>query len=215
MNLLIRSFLLLIVKQSTNCVQIMNISGKVITDGMNTTKFSFMCSTTGNFMGCSVEFLLDKTTTDNIRQVNDSCYHKRGICDANICGCSPNCKGFVWIFIPKTDMTNHIFGCGGKIENAVPDILYRADASLLFDGNEFHLIENSTHPIKDSTNGPSIKEQENKIDFVYVIVGVTVVIVIVSVAVAICIFRRKHHDNSKENTPISHEIDKFSTANSL
>ncbi|CAC5397484.1 unnamed protein product [Mytilus coruscus] len=187
MNLLIRSFLLLIVKQSTNCVQIMNISGKVITDGMNTTKFSFMCSTTGNFMGCSVEFLLDKTTTDNIRQVNDSCYHKRGICDANICGCSPNCKGFVWIFIPKTDMTNHIFGCGGKIENAVPDILYRADASLLFDGN----------------------------DFVYVIVGVTVVIVIVSVAVAICIFRRKHHDNSKENTPISHEIDKFSTANSL
>ncbi|VDI40861.1 Hypothetical predicted protein [Mytilus galloprovincialis] len=61
-------------------------------------------------------------------------------------------------------MTNHTFGCGGKIENAVSGILYRANATLLFDGNEFHLIDNSMHQIKDSTNGPTIKEQNNKID---------------------------------------------------
>lgn len=113
----------------------MNISGKVITDGMNTTTISLRCSTTGNFMGCSVEFLVDKTTKDNIRQVNNSCYHKNGICNANTCECSPNCKSFVLVLIPKTDMTNHTFGCGGKIENAFTGILYRANASLLFDGN--------------------------------------------------------------------------------
>lgn len=90
-------------------------------------------------MGCSVEFFLDKKTKENIRQVNDSCYHKHGICNANICKCSPSCKSFFWIIIPKTDMTNHTFGCGGKIENAVSGILYRANATLLFDGNGKYL----------------------------------------------------------------------------
>lgn len=85
----------------SDCVQIINISGKVMTDSTNTTSFSFMCSTTGNFMGCSVEFLLDKKTKENIKQVNDSCYHKHGICNANKCECSPYCKSFVWILNSK------------------------------------------------------------------------------------------------------------------
>lgn len=85
-------------------------------------------------MGCTVEFLVNKSTIDDIRSFNNQCYHKNGLCEPDICKCSENCQNFTLSVTTTLNMTNHIFGCGGKIEKITTNSFYRVNASVIFDG---------------------------------------------------------------------------------
>lgn len=101
---------------------------------INVNSFTFMCTSDSPFMGCTVEFLVNRSTIDDLRNANSTCYHKNGVCKPKICSCSDNCKRFTLSVITSTNMTNHIFGCGGKIDNRSVNAFYRVNASVMFDG---------------------------------------------------------------------------------
>lgn len=101
---------------------------------INVNKFLFMCTSDSQFMVCTVEFLVNRSTIDDIRSSNNQCYHKNGLCEPDICKCSENCKKFTLSVTTSLDMKNHIFGCGGKIENKTTNGFYRVNVSVIFDG---------------------------------------------------------------------------------
>lgn len=112
-----------------------HISGAVsFNQTINGNKFKFICTSDSPFMGCTVEFLLNRSTIDDLRNAQSTCYHKNGVCRPDICRCSENCKSFTLSFRTPTNLTNHIFGCGGKIENRSVNAFYRVNASVIFDG---------------------------------------------------------------------------------
>lgn len=99
----------------------------------NTVQLQFTCGTTHLFLGCTVEFLMNRRTYDDFRSLNNICHHKDGICHPDRCACSDDCKEFNWNFTAVSDSVNHTFGCGSRIlENGN---IYKANKSLIWTGS--------------------------------------------------------------------------------
>lgn len=118
---------------SSDSLPDIHISSAVsINQTINLNRFTFICSSDSPFMGCTAEFFFNKSTKDDLRKSANECYHKNGVCEPDVCQCSENCKNFTLSVIISSDMTNHIFGCGGKIEIGTAN--YRVNASVIYDG---------------------------------------------------------------------------------
>ena len=82
--------------------------------------FFFMCLSNGvpHAQVCSVEFLKNNTTLDNLRlSRNDHhCYHKTGgVCNGDECACSSDCMNFTLKYAKTEIRTGDIFSCKMRI----------------------------------------------------------------------------------------------------
>lgn len=82
----------------------------------DSTVFQFICSTSNAAWQCNVEFHIEERTHDDFRYVENTCYHKGGICLPKICACSEGCESFTWNVTVTRDMMNHSFSCVSKME---------------------------------------------------------------------------------------------------
>jgi hypothetical protein len=81
--------------------------------------FFFMCLSNDVPLGCSVEFLKNNTTLDNLRlSSNDHhCYHKTGgVCNGDECACSSDCMNFTLKYAKTEIRTSDIFSCKMRIQ---------------------------------------------------------------------------------------------------
>lgn len=99
----------------------------------NESLFTLTCMSDTEFMGCHVEFLVNKSTIDVIRSENQECYNTVGRCKPEYCLCSVNCKTFTLNFLKISKM--YSFGCLGKIKDNTTNVIYSVNASVIFDGN--------------------------------------------------------------------------------
>ena len=81
--------------------------------------FHFMCLSNGVPQGCSVEFLKNNTTLDNLRlSSNDHhCYHNTGgVCNGDECACSSDCMNFTLKYAKAEMRTGDNFSCKMRIQ---------------------------------------------------------------------------------------------------
>lgn len=97
------------------------------------TVLQFNCSTMNAFLGCTVEFLRNRKTYDDIRFINNTCHHKDGICQPYRCHCSKDCTTISWNFTAMSNHVNSTFGCGARIQDN--GNIYKANSSLQWTGS--------------------------------------------------------------------------------
>ena len=89
--------------------------------------FFFMCLSNGvpHAQVCSVEFLKNNTTLDNLRlSSNDHhCYHKTGgVCNGDECACSSDCMNFTLKYPKREIRTGDILSCKMRRKGIWKDI---------------------------------------------------------------------------------------------
>ena len=76
-----------------------------------------MCKSDGVPLGCSVEFLKNNRTIDNLRRFSDdNCYHRTGECRGHECSCSSDCMYFTLKYTTTENRTGDIFSCQMRIK---------------------------------------------------------------------------------------------------
>lgn len=92
--------------------------------------FHFVCSSSIPTLACSIEFLINKKTYDDISMNDKVCHHNTAgnrICSPKICTCSDNCQAFIRNITSTPDMTHHTFGCSARFR--VGEDMFRATVS--------------------------------------------------------------------------------------
>jgi hypothetical protein len=85
-------------------------------------EYYFMCLSSEAPEGCSVEFLENNTTLDNLKPADDHCYHKTGVCNGDECACSSDCMNFTLKYAKTEIRTGDIFSCKVRIKGIWMDI---------------------------------------------------------------------------------------------
>lgn len=116
-----------------------NFEGRLLTNNDNTV-LQLICSTNIAVQQCTVEFLFDKRTHDNIRYYDNNCYHTIRICSPTICACSDDCKLFTLNVTVTKDMMNHSYSCSSRMEKE--GVKYLANVTVIHDGNGGKSSEN-------------------------------------------------------------------------
>lgn len=98
------------------------------------TVYQFICSTNIPVWQCSVEFLIERKTDDDIRYNDNTCFHKNGVCSPNVCACSDSCKSFTWNVSVLEDMKNHSYSCGTRIVKG--EVMFLANMTVQWDKND-------------------------------------------------------------------------------
>ncbi|XP_076087713.1 uncharacterized protein LOC143058136 [Mytilus galloprovincialis] len=107
----------------------------VVLKSQSSVVYRFSCATDVIFWGCTVEFLVNGITIQDLRYVDDLCYNKNGICYPELCSCSRNCNEFTWNFTATKDMDNNTFECDTRIEEN--QRFFKANISMYLTGNAF------------------------------------------------------------------------------
>lgn len=91
--------------------------------------YHFVCTTDLQFYGCTVEFLLNGRTSDDMRFADNTCYNKDGQCSPHACSCSGTCKQFEWNLTSISNLDYITFGCFARIEE--DQLVFKANISLM------------------------------------------------------------------------------------
>ncbi|CAC5415316.1 unnamed protein product [Mytilus coruscus] len=179
---------------------VLEYKGTQLTNNESTI-LQFSCSTINVFLGCTVEFLVNRRTYDDIRSRNNTCHHKDGICQPDRCECYEDCKAFTWNFTAKSENVNSTFGCGSRIQENGKT--YKGNTSLQWTGSDFITLQKTFILINveiTTTGFPSGITESNPSSTVYVVgglVSLTIsVILIISMAAYIFWLRKRRKDET-------------------
>ncbi|CAC5378092.1 unnamed protein product [Mytilus coruscus] len=114
-----------------------NLEGRLLTNNESKV-LQLICSTNIAVQLCTVEFLIDKRTHDNIRHFDNNCYHRMWKCSPTVCTCSDDCMSFTLNVTVRQDMMNHSYSCASRFEKE--GVTYLANITVIHDGNGGNLI---------------------------------------------------------------------------
>ncbi|XP_052067835.1 uncharacterized protein LOC127707395 [Mytilus californianus] len=112
--------------------------------------YQLICASNKDFLGCTVEFLLNGITQENIRYANNTCYKGNGVCNPFQCACFDGCKNLTWYYTQHKDIENQLFECDARIKDN--HVFYQVIASGSFKGGDFF---NGETIIKRISGNPS------------------------------------------------------------
>lgn len=93
----------------------------------------FRCISSMPPIGCSIEVLINNSTEDFMRFSNNSCNHRNGSCDSDICTCSATCLEFIWSSKRKM-MKNQLISCEMRFIVLATGSYQELIASVQYDG---------------------------------------------------------------------------------
>ncbi|XP_076088783.1 uncharacterized protein LOC143059178 isoform X1 [Mytilus galloprovincialis] len=166
------------------------------------TVLQFYCSTMNAFLGCTVEFLRNRKTYDDIRFINNTCHHKDGICQPYRCHCSKDCTTISWNFTAMSNHVNSTFGCGARIQDN--GNIYKANSSLQWTGSDFIVLQKSfiLLNVGIATTGFPITTVESNQSSAAVVIAVltssNVFILTTCILIVCCLQKRQQESAQKE-----------------
>lgn len=111
------------------------------------TLLKLVCSSCWIPSGKTVDFLINETIEDSVRQSNGNCYHKGQLCKPDICACSPEGNSFTWIL--PAGYTNINVSCEMIFDNELISTSSTHRATVFYDGkgNVFPIVKDNRHLI--------------------------------------------------------------------
>ncbi|XP_052103381.1 uncharacterized protein LOC127736830 [Mytilus californianus] len=109
-------------------------------------------------------------THNDIRYVNNTCYHTNWICSPNICSCSESCKSFTWNVTVKEDMKNHSYSCVTRMVTG--EAKYLGNITVKWNGNDgFQTLQKIVVPVDIVTRQPTTPKSDS---VKWIIISITV-----------------------------------------
>lgn len=199
-----------------NCVETSNLptieinATSMIVNGKQI--FHFVCSSSIPTLACSIEFLINKKTYDDISMNDKVCHHNTAgnrICSPKICACSDNCQAFIRNITSTPDMTHHTFGCSARFR--VGEDMFRATVSTKLIQKDFITFEQNSIPLipsQTSSQVPTLLTGRSRENFSTV--NIVIVSIVLVTALSSCIgcvqllwMNAKRNKHKEQETTIS------------